>query len=365
MRLVFWLNSFSPHQLPYISKLSSDSRIDSVIVVAGYGVSETRKNMGWNMYEIDEKKCRTYIAPEDKVIEQLLSETPQNSVHLFSGIRGFAYVYNAFVRSLKYDVKRGIITEMPDTYAFGFANGKPLWLHKLRFRIQDNKYVSYIDYVFTIGERCYDYYKSLSDKWMLFPFAYCTKQNVDLSIDIVSTPQVLYVGSLSRRKSVKSLICVSDDTFDLNIVGDGAEREKLEKMMAKRNAKNISFLGTRSNTEVPHIMAANDILVLPSIYDGWGAVVNEALMMGMYVICSDKCGAKDLLRDKKLGLVFKWGDINDLSMCMHYATSHIDKIREYRNWRKQWAIEHISGEIVSKYMVDCLLEKNVIIPWRN
>lgn len=46
--------------------------------------------------------------------------------------------------------------------------------------------------------------------------------------------------------------------------------------------------------EIPSILSNQDILILPSIYDGWGAVVNEALQSGLYVISSNQCGAKDL-----------------------------------------------------------------------
>ena len=50
-------------------------------------------------------------------------------------------------------------------------------------------------------------------------------------------------------------------------------------------------------------MAAADVLVLPSRFDGWGAVVNEALMVGTPVICSDRCGASDVIENGRNGYV--------------------------------------------------------------
>lgn len=57
--------------------------------------------------------------------------------------------------------------------------------------------------------------------------------------------------------------------------------------------------------EIPHIMENHDILILPSLHDGWGAVVNEAITMGLYIITSDKCGAKALIKIKESVLYSK------------------------------------------------------------
>ena len=51
-----------------------------------------------------------------------------------------------------------------------------------------------------------------------------------------------------------------------------------------------------------------DCLVLPSDYDGWGAVVSEALMAGTPVVCSDACGAATAVSASGLGGVFPAGD---------------------------------------------------------
>lgn len=104
-----------------------------------------------------------------------------------------------------------------------------------------------------------------------------------------------------------------------------------------------------------HFMQQVDIFILPSIYDGWGAVVNEALQAGCYVICSDAAGASDLiLNDKRLESVFHRGNVKQLAEAMSWCNEHIQEIRGNRNFRMQWADEHISGKAVAKYMIDCL-----------
>ena len=51
-------------------------------------------------------------------------------------------------------------------------------------------------------------------------------------------------------------------------------------------------------------MAEADVLVLPSLYDGWGAVVSEALMAGAPVIASDACGSAGVVQASGAGGVF-------------------------------------------------------------
>lgn len=209
MRLVFWMNCLSPHQLPYIVELMNDDRVEAVDIVVGETISESRLAMGWELPQERNGKyflhgCNVHIRPNEQEIVSLFEDSCPKSVHLFSGIRGFSFVYKSFCASLRYNIKRGIITERPNTFAFGMANGKPLWLHKTRFWLQDRKYIPFIHYVFAIGEECADYYCSISNMWKVIPFAYCTSN--PNSLDGSDMGGVIFVGSLSKRKNIKLLM---------------------------------------------------------------------------------------------------------------------------------------------------------------
>lgn len=210
MRLVFWQNSLSPHQLPYIVHLMDDERVDKVVIVAGCVVTQTRKKMGWDVASIvGLKECDIYTSPPVKIIDDLFAERRTDTIHLFSGIRGFKFVYSAFKRSLFFNVRRGLIVERPNTFAFGHSNGKPLWLHWLRWQLQDRKYFPMIDYVFAMGEDAVSFFRSLSHRWKVFPFAYCTQQ-IDIGIQMdefnKSETRFCFVGSLSWWKNVALLL---------------------------------------------------------------------------------------------------------------------------------------------------------------
>lgn len=115
------------------------------------------------------------------------------------------------------------------------------------------------------------------------------------------------------------------------------------------------MLGTKQQTEIPKFLSDSDVLILPSLYDGWGTVVNEALQSGCFVIVSDACGAKMLVdNDSRLGLVFHHGNKQELAKCLSYLTDNLNNIREGKQYRIQWAKDHISGQVMAKYMLDCL-----------
>lgn len=370
MRIVFWKNSLSPHLLPFIARLLDDERVDEVVVTAGNELTDDRKEMGWQIGSYPGlERCKVYINPNAHVIGALLWERTEDTWHVFSGMRGFPYVYKCLTMSMKYRLQRAMISELPNTFAFGRANGKPLWLHRLRFRMQDRKLAPAISRVFAMGSRAVRYFESVHKDWRVFPFLYCT-QPADTGAAAPaagSAPKFIFVGSLSYRKAPDTITrslrrCLrtrADFRGEVVFVGDGEKRRPMEEYVKRHGLEgHVAFAGFKPQGEVPHLMAANDILILSSVYDGWGAVVNEALQAGLFVLVTDACGASDLVKqDERLGRVFHKGDVHGLADLMLWCEAHIDQIRADRAFRRQWADEHISGRVVARRFVDCLVQQ--------
>ncbi|KJV43323.1 hypothetical protein VH88_01095 [Brevundimonas sp. KM4] len=53
--------------------------------------------------------------------------------------------------------------------------------------------------------------------------------------------------------------------------------------------------------------------MLPSRYDGWGAVISEAIMVGTPAVCSDRCGSAGVVRASGRGGVFAANDLDALT----------------------------------------------------
>ena len=90
MRIVFWQNCISPHQMPYIIKLLNDSRVQEVVVVSDEVTSKERINMGWQQDITKEAETlKIFIHPEIDIVEKLLHKDQEKSWHMFSGINSF------------------------------------------------------------------------------------------------------------------------------------------------------------------------------------------------------------------------------------------------------------------------------------
>lgn len=80
MRIVFWQNCISPHQMPFITRLADDPRVDEVVVVAEVDVPPERRQMGWDsLYDANNRTCRIYLHPGDDDIRRLLDQRAAES----------------------------------------------------------------------------------------------------------------------------------------------------------------------------------------------------------------------------------------------------------------------------------------------
>lgn len=123
------------------------------------------------------------------------------------------------------------------------------------------------------------------------------------------------------------------------------------------------MLGTKNNSEILQLLSKHDVFIMSSHYDGWGAVVNEALTCGLYVICTDKTGAKELVLEENRGIIYKAGNISQLRKCIQSCHERAVLIQESREERRKWAKEHINGKTIANYFLDCIDELQPSKPW--
>lgn len=131
----------------------------------------------------------------------------------------------------------------------------------------------------------------------------------------------LYVGRLVPVKNVGLLLEAFADAFGdrsdvaLRIVGSGELHEKFVKEFGQR--LNVVFAGPKQGEALRSEYASASAFVLPSMFEPWGLVVNEAMSAGLPVIVSDRVGAReDLVDNRNTGLVFTSGDKDALAACM-------------------------------------------------
>ncbi len=114
----------------------------------------------------------------------------------------------------------------------------------------------------------------------------------------------LYVGRLIKRKNVESLINVFNKKFSehkvvLKIIGSGREESFLRN---KYSSSKVIFLGPLFENELIKEYHSASCFVIPSLFEPWGLVVNEALSASLPVISLENIGANfDLIKSKNTG----------------------------------------------------------------
>jgi glycosyltransferase involved in cell wall biosynthesis len=104
----------------------------------------------------------------------------------------------------------------------------------------------------------------------------------------------------------------------LVLVGDGPLRGELEAL-ARSTGANVHFLGFVNQQRMPAAYALGDVFVLPSRFEPWGLVVNEAMNLGLPIIASDQVGAVPDLVGADNGWVFPAGRVPSLARVLDEA----------------------------------------------
>ena len=129
----------------------------------------------------------------------------------------------------------------------------------------------------------------------------------------------------------------------LLFAGDGPLRAAIEAEASTLGlAKRVRMLGFVNQSQLPAIYRASDVMVIPSEYEPFGLVVNEAMLCGCVVIASDKVGAvRDLVFDGRTGYVFPCGDTRALAAALRDAFADPVKLSTIRqaagNRIAQWS----------------------------
>lgn len=377
MRIVFWQNIISPHQLAYINELP---RYAEVTLVVEQEMLEERRVQGWSTPWVH-PDIRVIVAPEDATLRDLI-QSDREAINVFSGINAYPMVWRVFQEAQRQKCRTFVLAE---PYEWSGFKG---YLRRLMYRYLFWRYSHGIDALLTTGDRGVEgYLRSGMSEAKLYQWAYFTGSGrpstsswadqvpCPSSINLEDKPlapwliregqgeesprervaelvRLLFVGQLDVNKNVMGLLDALDRqvhaAWSLKIIGGGILREVLEARVAQ--SERISYLGSLPNSQVLEEMQTSDVLVLPSLYDGWGAVVNEALEQGMRVLASDRCGASILLSEPWRGESIKLeGD--GLARALSRLIAQGRHSESTRERIRLWARAHISGAVGADYFM--------------
>lgn len=361
MKFVFWQNIISIHQSAFLNALSERHE---VVLVAAKDMEDERKGQGWVIPGLD--KIKIVISPSDLQIINLIDST---AIHVFSGISAYPIVFKAFKYAIDKRIRIGVMLEPYDW------RGLKGLLRQLNYYYLRVAYKRKIDFILTTGIKGIEQYQSIGfNADAIYQWGYFVQQSKFEFMPVLDNEKsnLLFVGRIDENKNVLLLIdTLKKYTKFINkftIIGDGPLKSLL--LDSIKEEPQFDYIGTLSNELVVQQMLNHDLLILPSKYDGWGAVVNEALHCGMRVIASANCGSSVLLDGVVRGEQF---DLKSSTNFDEVLTKWINKgtiVPPDRQKIADWSNNHISGkaaatyfESIIEYVYSTNQSKKPLAPW--
>ncbi len=162
-----------------------------------------------------------------------------------------------------------------------------------------------------------------------------------------SSVVILFCAKLQPWKRPQDLLSAfaQADASGAHLVfaGDGPLSAALESQAAQLGVRDrVHFLGFVNQSQLPAVYCASDLFVLPSDYEPFGVVVNEAMLCARAVAVSDRVGAGRDLVSPETGFVFPCGDVAALAAILREAASDAPKLKRMgeagRKRMETWSI---------------------------
>lgn len=304
--------------------------------------------------------------PSEAQVQQQFEDA--QAVHIFSGINVTPVSSRALQIAVRRKARIGIMAE---PYEWHGWRGQ---LRRLRSIWQCVRYKAHVSFILAIGNKgCELFERSGWPKNKIFEWGYFIVPAEALPEETAGPFRFLFIGSLMTHKGVDVLMHalnrLKTRSFELNIVGQGPEKPMLEQLVTQYDLSGrVRFHGFMDNRRVQQFQASHDLFLLPSRYDGWGAVINEALMQGTPVVCSNHCGASVLI-NRNNGGVFQSENVEELAalIAMQMDKGKVDAAR--RNELRTWA-DRISGTAAAHYFMALIMHvvnggKQPVAPWKQ
>lgn len=293
--------------------------------VTGYVLSmedETRRTQGWQDTQVT--SIDRFLIPASGSLwycyRQLLNH--RKDVHFFGSAFESPILMMCMLIATLLRIEFYLISEPYSPKSFSYFGDQQQLKTKLKTHLRPLMYWLYANIllrdvagVFAISQLAMDqYHKAGIPRHKLFPFGYFIPQTKSPpATQSYDAQRVVFVGALIKRKGLDILIKAvrqlrqAGRMITLDIFGPG------DFSAFAVEDPCISYRGSIPFGQSQDRIAGYDLLVLPSHYDGWGVVVNEALCAGVPVVCSDQVGASVLICRYGVGRTFLSGKSQSLA----------------------------------------------------
>lgn len=386
MKLVSWQSTLTEHQVHLMHALRKDLG-GALEVVVGTRLLAVRSAQGWTEASTGELDVR-YLAAEGWWAEgRALIDANRDAFHLFGGIWADRRFLPLMLYAQFRGVATGLMTEPYSEAAVGYFGGGQSMATRLKAVLRPLAYrlagtvlggrLKALLAISTLAAR--QFAEAGFPAECIYPFGYFVpklsspgKPVLPIETAARRSIRLVFVGSLVERKGISYLIQAFRSVhgqFDaagvaltLDIYGSGALPPGLEA------PSGVTVKGLIPFGEAQAVISQYDALVLPSLHDGWGVVVNEALLQGIPVIVSDAVGAQSPVLKAGAGIVFPAGDCAALANCFLAMLESPERLLSWKSGAQAIGA-FLVPEVAATYLLACLRHacgtsaERPIAPW--
>jgi len=177
---------------------------------------------------------------------------------------------------------------------------------------------------------------------------------------------LLYVGRVAMEKDIDVLLKgytnipnSYKNKISLIITENGPELTRYKKSFSN----GVIFTGYKKGKELAEIYASSDVFVFPSPTETFGNVVLEAMASGLPVIAANAGGVKDTVKNRINGLLFKPGDVTELSNLIIELIENEDLNNRLKYSARKTVIERSWGNIFDRLVnvyKEVILDNSII-----
>ena len=177
----------------------------------------------------------------------------------------------------------------------------------------------------------------------------------------------LYVGRFSPEKNLLRLLLAyqlyrqqaDQEAWSLVMVGSGPQEAELKAQAQELNLQDVIWSGFQQMDKLPSYYGLASTLILPSLSEPWGLVVNEAMACNLPILISERCGCvPDLVFPGINGYVFNPLNVEQMALAMTAMTAKSDFKRQKMGHASSRIIANYTPEIWAEALFDCIQTVN-------
>lgn len=364
MRIVSWQNVLTDHQSHTLKALGAMPGCDLHVVSGDRRIRE-RKDHGWPSPDTSGLSMEYLKDSGWWPHARSILEDNRNAVHLFNGLWADRRFYLLLMKARRMGLHTGVVMEAWSDVPAGYLQEESgiicrvkSWLRPLVYATAGRAVSCRISALFAISPKAVDQAEAMgvpADR--IFPFIYAVPAHYMISASkpgSSSCIRMVYVGSLLKTKGIDTAleamkICDAGGVnASLDIYGPG------DTALLRDCSRNVRYMGIIPFGEAQGVIAGYDLLLLPSRHDGWGVVVNEAILQGVPVIASTGAGSSALVEKSGVGCVFRSEDAGELASRVSGISSDPVILEKWKRNAIKFR-ELLEPEVAASYLHECLV----------